>query len=163
MTARTLSLAERQIKAAFGRLVKECGGGEGAAVSIADATGQSVRQQRMSECGSPTMAVFPRLDEVIALEAVSPVPHVTRTLAMLSGQALRPATVSGPADYFALLSDMTGAHGDLGQQMLAALGDGRIDAREARAALGPARRELEALTALVAKLEAVAHGGGAHG
>jgi hypothetical protein len=85
----TLTLDQREAKAATHRLVRACGGGEGAAATVAAALGRACRQQRMSECGSQASPDFLRIDEVAALEAVAG-PIVTRMLAARAGFVLTP-------------------------------------------------------------------------
>jgi hypothetical protein len=84
-----LTLDQREAKAATHRLVRACGGGEGAAATVAAALGHACRQQRMSACGSQASPDFLRIDEVVALEAVAG-PIVTRMLAARAGFVLMP-------------------------------------------------------------------------
>lgn len=91
---------DRALKAATRRLMKACGGQEGAAETIAEAKGVRPRQQRLSDCGNDRHTDYLRIDEVAHLEAVAEHdrswPHITRTLATRHGFLLI-AIPSGPS------------------------------------------------------------------
>jgi hypothetical protein len=136
---------ERQIKQSVKALIHASGGGEGAAATIAAATGKRVRQQRMSDVGNvncPDDHI--RLQEVIALEAVASQdgawPHVTRLLAAQQGFGLMPlaAADAAPADYLHLIAGIIGKGGSVSSCTLEALKDGHLSRAEARAIEGQA-------------------------
>jgi hypothetical protein len=80
---------DRALKAATRRLMKACGGQEGAAATIYEAKGVRPRQQRLSDCGNERHPDYLRLDEVGHLEDVAERdrswPHITRALASRQG------------------------------------------------------------------------------
>lgn len=87
--AHDLGHDDRALKAATRRLMKACGGQEGAAATISEAKGIRPRQQRLSDCGNDRHADYLRLDEVGHLEDVAERdrswPHITRALASRHG------------------------------------------------------------------------------
>lgn len=91
---------DRALKSATRRLMKACGGQEGAAASIAEAKGVRPRQQRLSDCGNDRHPDYLRIDEVRYLEEVAERdrswPHITRALATRHGFLLV-AIPSGPS------------------------------------------------------------------
>lgn len=91
---------DRALKSATRRLMKACGGQEGAAASIAEAKGIRPRQQRLSECGNDSHPDYLRVDEVGHLEDVAERdrswPHITRALATRHGFLLI-AIPTGPS------------------------------------------------------------------
>lgn len=89
MSAQPIGHDDRALKAATRRLMKACGGQEGAAATISEAKGIRPRQQRLSDCGNERHADYLRLDEVGHLEDVAERdrswPHITRALANRHG------------------------------------------------------------------------------
>lgn len=158
MTA--LSALSRRLKAASRALVVGCGGGEGAAATVAAATGQGVRQQRMSDCGNANAPDFLRLNEVALLEEVAERdaawPPITRALAGHHGFALvmLPEGDASAADYLKFIGEIMREGGTVATTITYALSDdGAVSRAEAMAALPDVEALLCATAALKIQLE----------
>jgi hypothetical protein len=119
------------IKVAQRALVRQAGGGEGAAATV------GARQQRMSDCGNPNTPDFLRADEIAKLEDVTVGqpghPIVTRVLAKRQGFELvrEPTAPASDTDMLKLLAHQAKEHGDVSQKILEALADQKWTVAEA--------------------------------
>lgn len=168
MTAsRTFSAADRALKAASRALVKGCGGGEGAAATLAAASGVSVRQQRMSDCGNINEPAWLKLDEIGHLEDVaerdSSWPSVTRALAVRHGfllvEAPRGDTTSGA--YLKMIAGLTKEGGEVASAVMMALADDDdVSSDEAARVLPEVRDLIQAAVGLESRLQSLVQGSG---
>lgn len=120
----TLAPDMLRLKNASKALIRQCGGGEGAAATIGD-----TRQQRMSDCGNRNTATFLRIDEVARLEDETDGqighPAVTRALAKRQGYELvrEPDAPPADADMLKLLGQQADMNGRLAKHIIDALAD----------------------------------------
>lgn len=163
MSARTDVVNTHQMqraKAAYRASVAACGGQDGTAA----ATGKA--QQRVSLYGHPNSDAFPPLDVIVAQEAVSHGtpghPHVTRFLAREAGfELFKLPSLDGARDarrktrWGTICAVITREHSDLMASVCAALDDGTINPREAKACLAELDEDLLACMQLRAALLAV--------
>lgn len=150
---------DRALKIATRATIHGCGGGEGAAATIAAVTGCAARQQRMSDCGNVHKpADFLRVNEVGHLEDVAARdvswPAITRALAARQGFDLVPIYKSPrkSGDWLSGVSALAHEAGDVVSQITAALTNGAVEEGEAAVILS----EIEQLSQVVAALRAMA-------
>lgn len=108
----------QELKVAFAQLRRAFGG----QAEAGEATGY--RQQEISDWERPNVAQFPRLDAVLALEAMTVGtpghPHVTRLAARRLGFSLVPVAPGGRADCLKTgLARIAGELGDLSEAIVA--------------------------------------------
>jgi len=162
----SVSAADRALKIASRALVKACGGGEGAAATLAAATGISVRQQRMSDCGNINEAPWLKIDEVGHLEDVAARdgnwPQVTRALAIRHGFLLVPLPGGDePAnEYLKIIAKLMKEGGEVSSALTNALADDEdVSAEEAAKVLPEVRDLIDAAVGLESRLQSLVHGG----
>lgn len=150
---------DRALKAATRRLMKACGGQEGAAATIDEAKGVRPRQQRLSDCGNERHADYLRLDEVGHLEDVAERdrswPHVTRALASRHGFILTPIPKQCPTsrDWLKEQAELSQDVVDVTGRIAKALSDdGAVTASET----GDLIRDIDVSMAKLATLRAMA-------
>ena len=163
---RALSSVDRALKVASRALVKGCGGGEGAAATLAAASGVSVRQQRMSDCGNLNEPCWLKIDEVGHLEDVaerdSSWPPVTRALAVRHGFLLvqAPRAEASTGDYLRVIAELMKEGGDVSSALMNAIADDDdISAEEAASVLPEIHQLIQAAVGLELRLQSLATGG----
>ena len=165
-STRTLSGPDRALKIASRALVKGCGGGEGAAATLAAASGVAVRQQRMSDCGNLHESAWLKIDEVGHLEDVaerdSSWPPVTRALAVRHGFLLiaAPKGEATSGAYLKMIASLMKEGGEVSSALMLALADDDdVSCEEAAKVLPEIRDLIRAAVGLELRLQALVSGG----
>lgn len=129
----TLPVEQQELKSAFRALIRAFGGQEAAAARL------GTRQQRISDCCSPNIDAFARLDEIAILEAetvgMPGHPHVTGVLARHRNLELvqtLECTATG-RDLLMLFAKQSRGNSDLAREILDAHADEIVSSAEAEA------------------------------